>query len=83
MYVKVAFWEKMLCFVFPKDGCVLATRCKLELVHSDVCGPMQTLSFGNHSYFLNFIGHWSRFAWLYSLKAKSKVFMCFQMCVDG
>ena len=54
---------------------------KLELVHSDICGPMQTLSFGNHSYFVTFMNDYSRFAWVYPLKAKSKVFMCFKKYV--
>ena len=64
---------KMQCFEFPKDGFVHAT-CKLELVYSDVCGPMQTLSFGNHSYFVTFIDDYLRFHWVYPLKAKSRVF---------
>ena len=45
---------KMQCSSFPKDGSVRATR-KLQLIHSDVCGPMQTPSFGNHFYFVTFI----------------------------
>ena len=49
--------------------------CKLELVHN-VFGPMQTLSFGNHSYFVTFVD--DRFAWVYPLKAKYEVFMCFK-----
>ena len=57
-----------------------ATR-KLELVHSDVCGPMHTLSFGKHAYFVTFIDDYSRFAWVYPLKAKSEVFMCFKQFV--
>jgi hypothetical protein len=27
----------------------------LELIHSDICGPMQTLSIGGAKYFLTFI----------------------------
>jgi len=37
---------------FPKDGFVWAVG-KLQLIHSDVCGPMQ--SFRNHLYFVTFI----------------------------
>ena len=51
---------------------------KLQLVHSDVCGPMRTPSFGNHLYFVTFIDDCSRHAWVYPLKAKSDVFMCFK-----
>ena len=68
---------KMQRSSFPKDGFVRAT-CILQLIHSDVCGPMQTTSFGNHLYFVSFIDDYSRHAWVYPLKAKSKVFFCFK-----
>ena len=64
-------------YAFPKDGLVRAVR-KLQLVHSDVCGPMRTPSLGNNLYFVAFIDNYSRFAWVYPLKTKSDVFMCFQ-----
>ena len=68
---------KMQRSSFPKDGSVRATR-KLQLIHSDVCGPMQTPSFGNHLYFVTFIDDYSRHAWVYPLKGKSEVFLCFK-----
>ncbi|MCO5573958.1 hypothetical protein L7F22_027736 [Adiantum nelumboides] len=40
---------KMHIFAFSQDGSVRATR-KLQLVHSDVCGPMRTPSVGNNLY---------------------------------
>ncbi|MCO5577113.1 hypothetical protein L7F22_030936 [Adiantum nelumboides] len=46
--------DKMQHLKFPKDGSVRAT-CRLQFVHSDVCGPMQTPSLGNHLYFVTFI----------------------------
>ena len=51
---------------------------KLQLVHSDVCGPMRTPSFGSYLYFVTFIDDYSRHAWVYPLKAKFDVFMCFK-----
>ena len=39
---------------------------------------MQTLSFGNHLYFVTFIDDYSRHAWVYPLKEKSEVFLCFK-----
>ena len=68
---------KMQRSLFPKDGSIRANR-KLQLIHSDVCGPMQTPSFGNYLYFVTFIDDYSRHAWVYPLKAKSEVFMCFK-----
>ena len=43
---------------FPSDGGTRATQV-LELVHSDVCGPMKTLSFGGAKYFVTFIDDFS------------------------
>ncbi|MCO5550787.1 hypothetical protein L7F22_004278 [Adiantum nelumboides] len=51
---------KMHRFAFSQDGSVRATR-KLQLVHSDVCGPMRTPSVGNCLYFVTFIDDFSRF----------------------
>ncbi|MCO5568254.1 hypothetical protein L7F22_021951 [Adiantum nelumboides] len=63
------------------DGSVRATR-KLQLVHSDICGPMRTPSVGNSLYFVTFIDDFSRFCWVYPLKAKSDVFAVFQHYVS-
>ena len=58
-------------------GSVRTTQ-QLQILHSDVCGPMQTPSFGNYLYFVTFIDDFSRHAWIHPLKAKSEVFMCFK-----
>lgn len=57
---------------FPKDGATRANK-PLELVHSDVCGPMKTLSLGGTRYFLTFIDDFSRKIWVLPLKAKNEV----------
>ncbi|MCO5600205.1 hypothetical protein L7F22_054314 [Adiantum nelumboides] len=72
---------KMHKFAFSQDGSVRATR-KLQLVHSDVCCPMRTPSVGNSLYFVTFIDDFSRFCWVYPLKAKSDVFAIFQHYVS-
>ena len=38
----------------------IQTMEKLQLVHSDLCGPMQTTSFGGARYFVTFIDDYSR-----------------------
>ena len=58
---------------FPTDGGTRASKI-LELVHSDVCGPMKTLSMGGARYFLTFIDDFSRKVWVYVLKSKNEVF---------
>ncbi|GAB0095500.1 uncharacterized protein DMENIID0001_108920 [Sergentomyia squamirostris] len=50
----------------------------LELVHSDVCGPLQIKSFGGHCYFVTFIDDYSRNVSVYVMKRKSEVFQCFK-----
>ncbi|MCO5572769.1 hypothetical protein L7F22_026528 [Adiantum nelumboides] len=72
---------KMHRFAFSQDGSVRATR-KLQLVHSDVCGPMRTPSVGNSLYFVTFIDDFSRLCWVYPLKEKSDVFAVFQHYVS-
>ena len=47
---------------------------QLELVHSDVCGPMSTPSLSGGLYFLSFIDDYSRYVWIYILKRKDQVF---------
>ena len=45
----------------------------LELVHSDVCGKIQTPSLGGGHYFLTFIDDNTRYVWIYILKNKDQV----------
>jgi IS30 family transposase len=46
----------------------------LELVHSDVCGPMKTTSRGGARYFVTFIDDFSRKIHVYLLRTKGEVF---------
>jgi hypothetical protein len=50
----------------------------LDLVHTDVCGPMSRNSLSGCEYYLTFIDDYSRKTWIYFLKAKSEVFAQFQ-----
>jgi hypothetical protein len=50
----------------------------LDLIHSDVCGPMPVKSLGGFSYYVIFIEDYSRKTWLYLLKTKDEVFSKFQ-----
>ena len=56
---------------------IRSTR-KLELVHSDVCGPMSVESFGGKRYFLTLIDDYSRAVKVYFLRKKSEVFEKFK-----
>ena len=50
----------------------------LELVHSDLCGPMEMKSLGGSAYFLTFIDDCSRKCFIYFIQSKSEVFECFK-----
>ena len=50
----------------------------LELIHIDLCGPMQTIYLGGASYFLAFIDDRSRYTWVYFIRRKGDVFEYFK-----
>jgi hypothetical protein len=47
---------------------------RLQLVHSDLCGPLSSPSFSGCKYFLTFIDDFSRRTWVYFLKLKREFF---------
>ena len=49
------------------------SREVLELVHTDVCGPMQTATPGGNKYFMTMIDDCSKYTVVYLLKNKSEV----------
>ena len=54
-------------------------RALLEIVHSYLCGYMQTPSIGNSLYFITFIDDYSKKTWVYFLKHKSEAFEVFSL----
>jgi hypothetical protein len=50
----------------------------LDIVHSDVCGPMSTTSLSGYVYYVSFIDDFSRKTWIYFLKSKGEVFSKFK-----
>lgn len=56
------------------------TRSKriLEIVHSDVCGPISPTSIDDNKYFVTFIDDFSNFTIVYLIKTKDEVFNCFK-----
>lgn len=54
-----------------------ATR-KLQLVHSDVCGPITPASWGGSQYFVTFTDDFSRRIWAFPMRLKSETFQCFR-----
>ena len=68
---------KQPCDSFPTAPAWRAEHI-LELVHSDLCGPIHPASCSGKRYFLTFIDDYSRKTWVYLLHEKSEAFAAFQ-----
>lgn len=69
---------------FPSEGS--HAKELLELIHSDVCGPMKHVSIGGARYFVTFIDDFSRRVHVYFIKTKDEVldkFMEFKNRVEN
>ena len=55
---------------FPSND--IKAKGILDIVHSDVCGPMQSTSLSGYVYYASFIDDYSRKTWIYFLKKKMK-----------
>ena len=51
---------------------------RLELIHSDVCGPMSTTARGGYQYFVTFTDDLSRYGYIYLMRHKSGTFEKFK-----
>ena len=61
---------------FPKSE--TKTKGTLELIHSDVCGLMPSISLSGHEYYVTFMDDYSRKTWKHFLKNTSEVFRKFK-----
>ena len=50
----------------------------LEILHSNVCGPMSSSSLSGYVYYVSFMDDFSCKTWIYFLKEKSEVFSNFK-----
>lgn len=51
---------------------------RLQLVHTDICGPIKPMSQGGKRYVLVFIDDYTRKTWVYLLAFKGEPFECFK-----
>ena len=63
---------KMHRLSFPKQSQYRADKI-LEMIHTDVCGPMHVEAMGGSRYMLTFTDDYSRYTIVYFLKKKSEV----------
>ncbi|KAK1613767.1 hypothetical protein QYE76_019284 [Lolium multiflorum] len=66
---------KMTKTPFWYDG---ASYDLLEIIHTDVCGPMSVASHGGYRYVLTFTDDLSRYGYIYFMKHKSETFEKFK-----
>ncbi|XP_074353045.1 uncharacterized protein LOC141692213 [Apium graveolens] len=61
-----------------QKGTTYKTSERLNLVHSDICGPITPGSFSGKRYFITFIDDFSHRTWVYFLNKKSEAFELFK-----
>ena len=57
---------------FERSGAVL------DRIHSDICGPMQTVTVRGYKYFITFIDDHSRMSFVYPMKRRSEALKCYK-----
>ena len=62
---------------FPKVSSFRVTE-PLEIVHTDICGPISQTTLGGSQYFLLIIDDFSRLTWVEMLQSKSDAFEAFK-----
>ena len=62
----------------PFSGTMERATDLLEIIHTDVCGPMNVEARGGYRYFLTFTDDLSRYGYIYLMKHKSETFEKFK-----
>ncbi len=62
----------------PFSGTMERATDLLEIIHTDVCGPMNVEAHGGYRYFLTFTGELNRYGYIYLMKHKSEMFEKFK-----
>lgn len=69
--MKFVYVEKCRENFFPKKS-LTVTNETLDLIHSDLCGPMQTITPSGNKYIMTLIDDFSKFTHVYLLREKSE-----------
>ena len=62
----------------PFSGTMERATKLLEIIHTDVCGPMNIEAHGGYRYFLTFIDDLGRYGYIFLMKHKSETFEKFK-----
>ena len=76
MLTNHASWAKMA--KTPFSGTMEPATDLLEIIHTDVCGPMNIEARGRYHYFLILTDDLSRYEYIYLMKHKSEIFEKFK-----
>ncbi|KAL8148078.1 hypothetical protein AgCh_005425 [Apium graveolens] len=63
---------------FPNKVTYGSTKV-LQLVHGDLCGPIEPITSGGNKYFFLLVDDFSRAIWVYMLKGKDEAFSAFKI----
>ena len=72
MLANHASWAEMT--KTPFSGTMERATDLLEIIHTDVCGPMTVEARGRYRYFLTFTDDLRRYGYIYLMKHKSETF---------
>ena len=67
----------------PFSGTMEQATDLMEIIHTDVCGPMSVDARGGYRYFLTITDDLSRYEYIYLMKHKSKTFEKFKEFQNG
>ena len=54
----------------------------LQLIHSDICGPMNVKAWSGATYIITFNNDFTRFGYVYLISHKSEAFECFKIYMN-
>ena len=77
-YAKVVHKERSKNVKKPFPSSDSKAKGVLDLIHSDVCGPMSAISLNGYVYYVSFIDDFSHKIWICFLKNKDEVFSKFK-----
>ncbi|XP_062528652.1 copia protein isoform X2 [Bombyx mori] len=71
-FCEICVRAKMCRHPFGKER--IAAKSPLEIVHTDLCGPIELPTWDNHKYFVTFLDDFTHFSAVYLLSSKNDVF---------
>ncbi|KAL6311801.1 hypothetical protein AAG906_020910 [Vitis piasezkii] len=77
-YSKLTVMMKSQSHQLPYEESKWKANGPLELIHSDVFGPVKQASLSGMKYMVTFIDDFSRYVWVYFMKEKSETFSKFK-----